>query len=133
MRIMSFTMSMFLSLCLLSCSGEKNEDQAAKIAAECVQAMAKGDRQALQNLMTSQMYSEYVAGVEQLRASASVLASFGQKTPDISEIELVSTSCERIEGDTAYVDVETRLGKKAQFEKLILKKEDGKWKLAGKQ
>jgi hypothetical protein len=133
MKLMHYVTCVTLGLCLVSCSGGNERKRAATVAGDCVKAMAVDNRAALRNLMTEQMYTDYVSARDQLQKTAALLATFGKKIPDLSKMELVSTSCERTEGDRAYVDVETRLGDKSQFEKMVMKKVGGNWKVAGKQ
>lgn len=133
MRLMYYVACVALGLCLVSCSGGNDKKRAETVARDCVKAMAADDRAVLQTLMTEQMYADYVSAVDLLRNQTALLSSFGQKVPNIGDIEFVSASCERIEGDKAYVNVETRVGEITQFETTVLKKEDGNWKIAGKQ
>jgi hypothetical protein len=133
MKLMHYVTCVALGLCMVSCSGGNERKRAETVAGDCVNAMATDNREALRNLMTAQMYTDYVSARDQLQKSAALLATFGQKIPDLSKIELMSTSCERTDGDRAYVDVETRIGEKSQFEKMVMKKVGGNWKVAGKQ
>jgi hypothetical protein len=75
------------------------------------------------------MYESYEKAAE-LRGLSSRLSG---AIPSPEKLQIVSLSVDRIEGDTAYVNTEIRYGDQNRFERVVLKKLEARWRVAGKQ
>jgi hypothetical protein len=64
---------------------------------------------------------------------AILLAGLLAGTTSLSEVELIDVDVEKIQGDTAYVATESGFRGKTNFERLIVKRVNGQWRIAGKQ
>ena len=48
-------------------------------------------------------------------------------------LELLSVHVDKVDGDTAFVDTEICHGETVRFERVLLKRREGAWKVSGKQ
>ena len=119
------TLCAFLIFCLFvltSCgrSGEETKVEAA--FARYIQAFESGDPDTLRGSTTEEMYPIAMVGLNAAKA-------FGI---NLSQMH-VAHSVDKIEGNTAYVNTESRFQGVTRHERVVLKRIRGKWLVAGKQ
>ena len=115
-------------LCLCAgCGGASSDERAAESAVpEYCRAVAADDADALRRIMTPELFSQY-------ERSAGALALGMRIAGGAKGLELLSVDGEEVDGDTAFVDTEIRHGEVVRFERVVLKRGEGAWKVAGKQ
>lgn len=126
-RPANLVVSLALVLSAVGCSGDTAEVE--QIVRDYAAAVKKDDRAALKALLTPEMYESYENAVELRRLSGRLAGA----TPSPEKLQIVSLSVDRIEADTAYVSTEIRYGGQSRFERVVLKRLEARWRIAGKQ
>jgi len=110
-------------LCVLAGCGRSGEEARVEAAyARYSEAFRSGDPEALKLSTTEEMYPIALFGLKAAKA-------FGV---DLGGME-VEHSIDKIEGNTAYVNTETKFQGVTRHERVVLKKSKNKWLVSGKQ
>ncbi len=110
-------------LCLLTGCGRSREEAKVQAAyALYIQAFESGDPEALKKSTTEEMYPIAMVGLNAAKAFGVNLAAMH-----------VAHSVDKIEGDVAYVNTESKFQGVTRHERVVLKRINGEWLVAGKQ
>ncbi|GEM_PF-6028282 len=120
-------------LMVLGCSGNREKQEIEEVVRAYTRASADQNLDAVKTLTTAEMFAQYQQMHTQLQQANALLKRLGQEPLDLSRMNLISVSCDLIEGDRAYVNLEIRLDGKTNYERVVLRKESDRWKVAGKQ
>jgi hypothetical protein len=115
------------------CGIDTDRAEIRSVVTRYVEAVKSNDDDAVRDVTTESMYDEYCDAKAKLEAANALLGDFGVAPTSFTDVELVNVDVEKIQGSSAYVAVDSKLRERTSFERLILKKEDGRWRLAGKQ
>lgn len=98
------------------CSNDRAEVES--VYRQYLVASKNNDDAAVEKLMTKRLYELYLES---------------KKSSNAKQGENVSFEVDSISGDSAYANVEFKGGEKTFFQRVVFKRIDGAWRLAGRQ
>jgi hypothetical protein len=122
-----------LLVVVCGCGGNTDREEIRSVVTRYVEAVKSNDDTAVRELTTESMYDEYCDAKAKLEAASALLGDFGVATTSFTDVQVVNVDVDKIQGNVAYVAVESKLREGSSFERLVLKRQDGRWRLAGKQ
>jgi len=134
MKILSILLLILPFIWACGTNSKTSEPKMAEaVALKYFNAVKSNDLVKLKEVSTEELFAQFKVLKNNSKTVNNLISSMGVNLPSMKDAEIISLKCDSIKDDVAYINAEIKLNGESSFEKMVLKKVLGKWKVAGKQ